>query len=54
MTKMLALLTLEEKKCKFWWRVDLLMNPNRQKSPGSKPIATDINLDDLNELENLT
>ena len=29
------------------------MNPNRQKSPGSKPIATDINLDDLNELESL-
>ena len=42
-----------KKSVNFGGGVDLLMNPNRQnKSPASKP-SSDINIDDINELENL-
>ena len=42
------------KSVNFGPGVDLLMNPNRQnKSPGSKAPVSDINLNDLNELESL-
>ena len=43
-----------KKSVNFGVVLNLLMNPNRQnKSPGSKAVVSDINLEDLNELDNI-